>query len=315
MRGHSPWVMVPENEAARKAVGRVRACLRSGRRRRAVNPLFIHGPSGSGKSRLVAQLAADLADDGRDVHTLNASEWATVGDEAPSANGEIGADALLIEDVQRLPARAAGALTALLDRALPRQTQVVLTATAGPALLGRLPARLASRLASGLVVGMSLFGVESRRVFLSAVARHRGMDLPAEVLDWLAANLEGSARRLEGALSRLEGVTTAEQAQAALTEDVPRPTVERIAEGVGRYYGVKLSALRGPGRGRGVLLPRQVGMYLARRLTGLPLVSIGAYFGGRDHSTVLHACRKVEEALSGDAPLSLAVRELSAGLS
>ena len=84
---------------------------------------------------------------------------------------------------------------------------------------------------------------------------------------------------------------------------------------VGQHFRVEPARLCSRGRTREVLLPRQVGMYLARRLTPLSLVQIGAYFGGRDHSTVLHACRKVEQALASDAGLSGAIRQLHADLS
>jgi chromosomal replication initiator protein len=93
-----------------------------------------------------------------------------------------------------------------------------------------------------------------------------------------------------------------------------RPTVERIAQRVGRYFQVDLRQICSRRRSRQVLLPRQVGMYLARQLTALSLEQIGAYFGGRDHSTVLHACRKVEQALDRDAQLCGAVRTLRADL-
>src|SRR5207302_9774107 len=93
-----------------------------------------------------------------------------------------------------------------------------------------------------------------------------------------------------------------------------RPTVERIAQRVGRYFRVTPDVLQSRRRRRDALLPRQVGMYLARQLTGLSLHQIGAYFGGRDHSTVLHACRKVEQALARDINLSGAVRRLHADL-
>ena len=94
----------------------------------------------------------------------------------------------------------------------------------------------------------------------------------------------------------------------------PRPSVEHIARHVGGYFRVELRQLRSERRGRHILWPRQVGMYLARRLTGLSLAQIGDYFGGRDHSTVLHACRKVEDALGRDTVLSGAVRQLQAEL-
>ncbi len=96
----------------------------------------------------------------------------------------------------------------------------------------------------------------------------------------------------------------------------PEQTVklESIAERVSRHFRVDARHLRSGRRSRSVLLPRQVGMYLARQLTGLSLEQIGAYFGGRDHSTVLHACRKVEQALASDLVLSGTVKQLHSDL-
>jgi chromosomal replication initiator protein len=93
-----------------------------------------------------------------------------------------------------------------------------------------------------------------------------------------------------------------------------KPTMERIVQRVGNYFRVEPRQLCSDRRSRQVMLPRQVSMYLARQLTGLSLEQIGAYFGGRDHSTVLHACRKVEQALTDDAGLEGAVRRLHADL-
>ena len=143
------------------------------------------------------------------------------------------------------------------------------------------------------------------------------------MLLWLAEHTDGSARRLEGALGRVGTLArlhgrppgVEEVAEAFRVEaEARRPTVERIAQRVSRYFRVEPRELQGRGRARGALVPRQVGMYLARKLTGLSLEQIGAYFGGRDHSTVLHACRKVEQALTRDAGLSGAVRQLQADL-
>ena len=96
--------------------------------------------------------------------------------------------------------------------------------------------------------------------------------------------------------------------------DATRLTVERIAERVGSCFQVAPRDLQSRRRSQSIVMPRQVGMYLARKLTGLSLDQIGAYFGGRDHSTVLHACRKVEQALTSNAVLSGAVRQLHADL-
>jgi chromosomal replication initiator protein len=143
------------------------------------------------------------------------------------------------------------------------------------------------------------------------------------VLEWLAEHLPGSARQLEGALARLKTLgklAGAAPTPAVLAEhfrddlDARRLTVEGIVRRVSRYFRVELDQLQSRSRVRHALVPRQVGMYLARRLTPLTLREIGSFFGGRDHSTVLHACRKVEAALTHDAALSGAVHQLQADL-
>ncbi|MGL4551397.1 MAG: helix-turn-helix domain-containing protein [Gemmataceae bacterium] len=297
--------MLPENEAARQAVDRVRACVRSGRKRRAVNPLFLHGPAGTGKTRLVTDLAPAV--------TLHAGELGTPRDDGLTLEGD--AELVAVEDVQRLPANATHTLAALVDRCKARQVQLVCTANAGPALLPRLPQRLVSRLASGLVVGLEPLGVESRRRFLGQALAHHGRSAPRTVIDFLAATLPGSGRAVEGAAARLEHLGTLDEVKAAFADDGAAPTVDRIVTQVGRYFEVDPGELCSARRSREVLVPRQVSMYLARRLTSLSLVAIGERFGGRDHSTVLHACRKIEEDIETDANLSRAVRELAAGLS
>jgi chromosomal replication initiator protein len=154
-------------------------------------------------------------------------------------------------------------------------------------------------------------------------AERRQLAVGADVLDWLAEHVGGSGRQLEGAIARLEELVRLHDrlpdvdavARHFQTEaDAARPTVERIAERVSRYFQVHPRQLQSRHRGRSALVPRQVGMYLARRLTGLSLEQIGAYFGGHDHSTVLHACRKIDQALTTDPTLSGAVRQVQAEL-
>jgi chromosomal replication initiator protein len=229
------------------------------------------------------------------------------------------ADLLIVEDVQFLPPRCVEPLVQLLDRGLTRQQQLVFTASTGPALLEGLPSRLTSRLSSGLVVALSPLSPESRLVYLSRRLADRGLRLADDVVAWLAQNSDGSARQLEGVLTRVESLQAGAD-RPLLTCDLEeifapeaearRPTMERIVRRVGQYFQVEPRRLCSTGRSRAVLVPRQVGMYLARQLTDLSLEQIGAYFGGRDHSTVLHACRKVEQALAADAELSGAVRRL-----
>jgi chromosomal replication initiator protein len=318
-RDHGAWIRLPENRAAHEAVERVLSCLRRRGPKRATNPLFLHGPVGSGKSRLVGTLVERLtAHAGDTLISIAAAGDLDGRDGTDEAETRKQADLVIVEDVQKLSLGAVETLVALVDHCLARQRQLVLTATGGPGLLP-LPVRLTSRLAQGLVVALEALSPESRR----EVLRQTSDSLPDDVLDWLARHLSGSFRQLSGAITRVHRLQTVFQRPptlnevvAAFTEDAEarRVTLERIAQRVGQHYRVKTNDLRSRSRTREALLPRQVGMYLARQLTGFSLEQIGAYFGGRDHSTVLHACRKVEEALTEDASLFGAVREMRAEL-
>jgi chromosomal replication initiator protein len=320
------WVTTPENRFARAAVQRVMGCVAL-RRRQQVNPLFLHGPAGTGKTHLVNALAAAVTRRCPDliVSLLPATDCrpddSRQPDEWPAAAREC--DLLVIEDVQHLPARAVEALVGVIDGRRARGRQMVFTASEGPAQLTRLPERLTSRLACGLVAGLEPLAPASRLAFLQDRARRRRLDVGPDVLAWLAEHGSGSARQLDGALKRLETLARLRGRVpdlAAVVEafgveaDTARPSVERIIERVGRYFRVEPGEVCSRRRGRNALLPRQVGMYLARALTPLSLEQIGAHFGGRDHSTVLHACRKVEQALARDTALSGAVRQLHADL-
>jgi chromosomal replication initiator protein len=242
---------------------------------------------------------------------------------APARESARKADLLIVEDLQHLDAPVMEALIQVFEERKARQLQMVFTALDGPGQLRQFPARLTSRLASGLVVGLPPLSPRSRRAFLEERARQKELRPRPNVLDWLADNVSGSVRQLEGSLARLETLTRlngqppdAEAVAAAFREDADahRLTVEKIAQRVGRHFQLDPRRLKARDRARHILLPRQVGMYLARKLTRLSLQQIGAYFGGRDHSTVLHACRKVERALTCDPSLSGVVRRLHADL-
>jgi chromosomal replication initiator protein len=322
------WVSLPENRAARMAVGRVTEVVASGRARRPLNPLFLHGPAGTGKSHLVAALVEQVVRQAPDrlVFVLAAGDFEALV--KPEGGHEDlvrarQADLLAVEDLQHLPSRTVEAFVHLVDHGLACGQQQVFTASGGPAQLTHLPTRLTSRLAGGLVVGLLPLSPQSRVAFLESRAAERGLDVDSTVLAWLANHFSGSTRQLDGALGRLEILTRLAGGRLSVEEvgehfrteaEAGRPTVERIAQRVSRYFQVEPRQLQSRTRLRSALLPRQVGMYLARQLTGLSLQQIGAYFGGRDHSTVLHACRKVEEALAVDVPLSQAVRQLHADL-
>lgn len=302
-------VPLPENRLALAAVQRVALDLGSDEH----NPLFLHGPTGTGKTYLSTAILDQATHPMGDGQIIAATAWTREAGDC---------DLLVIEDVQHLPSRSAEALAGLLDERRAQRLQTVVTANVGPGELP-FPARLRSRLAAGLVVGLLPFPAASRRVLLEQGAQRRRLALAPEVLTWLAENLVGGGRQLEGALAQVEalarltpGPLDVETVAAHFHEpaDAVRPTVERIASRVGGYFQVDPRQLKSRRRYRNVLLPRQVSMYLARQLTGLTLEEIGSFFGGRDHSTVLHACRKVEEALAHDTDLSGTLRRLHADL-
>jgi chromosomal replication initiator protein len=332
MNTFAHWIEMPENRPAFLAIQRVAACVGSKRRSREINPLFLHGPAGTGKTHLMSILLKEATGQRPDlVATVLAAGDLALAFRA-DADGEPSslltsfrqADLLVVEDVQHLAEQAVEPLVQLINARLARQQQLVFTAAKGPGQLIEFPARLTSRLASGLVVGLLPLAPASRRAFLEERTKARNLRLADDVQDWLAANTGGSVRQLEGVLTRLETLARLHGRPPALDAvrdalaadaDAHRPTVERIAQRVGRHFRLDPRQLQARDRSRNVLLPRQVGMYLARQLTPLSLQQIGAYFGGRDHSTVLHACRKVEQALRCDPSLSGLVRQLHADLS
>lgn len=324
------FVAVPENRPALLAVRRLLECLAARRSPRAVNPLYLHGGPGTGKTHLVAALIEEItrrnpdfivahlpaADLGRVASTAGEGDRA----ETPTDPDTRRTDLFIVEDLQFLPSRAAEILRQSFDELRSRQVPMVFTASVGPRELD-LPARLGSRLASGLVIGLEPLAASSRLMLLEDKAQRRQLMVQREILVWLAEHLTGGGRSLDGAMAKLEVLSRSESLDLAAVQrhfqeqvEAGRPTMERIVQRVGGHFRVEPGQLQSSRRGRQVLLPRQVSMYLARQLTGLSLEQIGAYFGGRDHSTVLHACRKMEQALARDPVLSGTIRQLRSDL-
>ena len=340
-----------ENRAALTAIQDVVSAFRAGATLGLTTPLLLHGPGGTGKTHLAAALIHELMrhEVTLTLRQISANDWKVLlppaqprssatpsrfadaalnGDEEQGWLAEAhGADFLVIEDVQHMPVRAAEAMVQLLDARQAHQLPTLVTARFGPRqlarLVPRLGARLTARLAAGLVIALEPLQPDSRLRLLQEFAQRRQLAVGPEILPWLATHLSGGGRQLEGAVAQLHTLGKLQRQTLRLADirphfraqiDALRPSVERIAELVGRHFCIEPNELRTRRRLRSILVPRQISMYLARRLTRLSFQQIGALLGGHDHSTVMHACQKIEVALQRDALLSGTVRQLHAEL-
>jgi chromosomal replication initiator protein len=317
------FLVLPENKSAARAA-RAQCRAVTAHKRPPAAPLVLHGPPGTGKSRLLAACAAHLsaAPDGITVRVVSVGDLARAPDESLSDRDLLDCDLLALEDVQHLSGRGADAASDLIDRRAARRRATVATASAGPAGLPHLPQRFTSRLAAGLVVQLEPLAAASRRAVLADAATAKGLRLTPDALDALAERATSGVRAALGSLQNLAQVAKAfpgpmsranvEQALAGTGQPTSAaPGVSEIVKRVAAAFGVTEADLLGASRLRGVMRARQVAMYLARERTGLSLPRLGAAFG-RDHSTVLHACRKVEDDTANDLTLAKRVEEIRA---
>jgi chromosomal replication initiator protein len=203
-----------------------------------------------------------------------------------------------------------------------QKRQVVVSADRPPQDIDGLSERLVSRLRWGLIVNLEQPDHETKLAVLTSKAGARRMTVPQDVLEYVASTVEGSIRELEGALVRLgafaslsrKPIGLAVAREALVTQGWRRPrviSVPQIQEAVARHFGLKTQELLSKKRSRSVAFHRQVGMYLARRLTNLSFEEIGRLFGGRDHTTILYACERIEKQLREDRTLASGIEEIT----
>jgi len=305
--------------ACSAAQGVVEAILRE-RQGSQPNPLYLHGPPGVGKSYLVGLVVQQLMAErpGLVIATLDSGNLNPASeDEDQQAIAARQADLVVLEDIQHLSPKMVEKVVDLLDRSLKNRHLLITTASAGPTELKNLPTRLTSRLAGGLVVEIPCWSQASRQEYLAQRCQALGISLDDDTLRTLASQIPGSGRQLEavarqiGTLDRSRPPGIEEiRSHLGIDAESGRVTLERITQRVCRYFEVDDRKVKSKNRSAESLHPRQVSMYLARQLTGLSLEQIGNYFGGRDHTTVLHACQKIEEDLHSNGLLSGAVKTL-----
>lgn len=303
----------------------------------AYNPLFIHGTVGLGKTHMMQAICHALLDrnPGAEVVYLTCETFVNEFIDAVEAGNLQDfrdqyrlADLLIIDDIQFLVGRerTQEEFFHTFNTLYQFNKQIVLSADCAPSEIDGLEERLISRFNWGLVARVDAPCLETRNAILRKKARLRGLKLSPEVTMHIASQVSVNTRELEGVLNRLHGLAALEKrepdlelAKAALGQAMNAAPLEiqisDIAGVVARRFNLKISDLQGKKRSRSIALPRQMAMYLARRLTRHSLEEVGTYFGGRDHTTVLHANRLIGERRKLEDELNQQLLDLEGRLS
>jgi chromosomal replication initiator protein len=282
---------------------------------KAYNPLFIHGGVGLGKTHLLQAVCQTVLERQPDARILYLScdsfinqfmSAVETGDMNTFRFRYRNVDVLVIDDIHFLRGRerTQEEFFHTFNTLYQSHKQIILSADAAPSEIPELEERLVSRFNWGLVARIEKPCYETRVAILQKKARMRGLSLADDVVCYIAAKVENNTRELEGAITKIQGMSLInggkldlELAKAALgesaTPEQKRITIQQIFDAVTKYYNVRLSDLQSKKRHKSIAFPRQVCMFLARKHTRYSLEEIGGYFGGRDHTTVLHAVRTV----------------------
>ena len=291
------------------------------------NPLFLYGGVGLGKTHLMHAIAWQLQSDRPELRVvyLSAEQFMYRFVQVLRENGTMqfkemfrSVDVLMVDDVQFLAGKDSTqeeffhTFNALVDQ----NKQIVISADRAPGEIKKLEERIASRLQSGLVVDLHPTDYELRLGILQhKVEQYRdsypGLQIQNGVLEFLAHRISTNVRVLEGALTKLFafGSLVGREITLDLTQDCladvlrasdRKVTVEEIQRKVAEHFNMRMSDMIGPKRHRTIARPRQMAMYLSKQLTSRSLPEIGRRFGGRDHTTVMHAVRRIEELKAVD---------------
>jgi len=301
---------------------------------KAYNPLFIYGGSGLGKTHLlhaIGQYAQQLGN-ARSVRYVSTEEFTndfinSLRDDKTQAfqRRYRDVDILLIDDIQFLEnrERTQEEFFHTFNTLHNANKQLVITSDRSPRQLATLEDRLRTRFEWGLLADIQPPDLETRIAILQKKAAQERLFAPPDVLEFIASRIASSIRELEGALIRVTAFAnlTRSPVELSLAEEVlrdfipdgsgPEITADQIMASTADYFGVSLEDLRGHSRSRVLVNARQVAMYLCRELTDLSLPRIGQAFGGRDHTTVMHADRKIRQQMAERRSLYNQIAELT----
>ena len=297
------------------------------------NPLFIYGSSGLGKTHLLHAVCfeAQRRLNNAVIQFLSCEDFVNRFIRAIEEGNLAGfqsqfrtVDVLIIDDVQFLREREHSqeeffhTFNALYNNG----KQIILSADSAPGKIPSLEERLISRFNWGLVTRIDPPSYETRVAIVQKKAHVRGLNISDEIAGYIARTVHANIRELEGALTSIYAVATTtgqeidlELAQTALEGQIEATSkhisISDIAEVVTSHFDVRLADMQSKKRSQGITEPRQICMYLARNLTKHSLEEIGGHLGGRDHTTVMHACSKINQAKDTDPQMSALLNELT----
>ncbi|MDD7363537.1 MAG: chromosomal replication initiator protein DnaA [Peptoniphilus sp.] len=297
------------------------------------NPLFIYGGVGLGKTHLMHAIGHFMHrnDPSKRILYVTSEQFTNefIASIQTNRNEEFrrkyrSQDLLLIDDIQFIADKEStmDEFFHTFNELHDQNKQIVLTSDKPPKDIQKLEQRLISRFAWGLVVDIQAPDLETRIAILRNKASSDGFDVPNEVINYIATHVKSNIRELEGALSRVTaysklttGVITEETAAYVLKDiyESNQPTqitVSHIQSIVADSYQITVEQMNSKKRSRPLAYPRQIAMYLTREMTDLSLPKIGQEFGGRDHSTVIHACDKIKGDMEKDTEFAIEIESL-----
>lgn len=300
---------------------------------KAYNPLFIYGGVGLGKTHLMHAIGHYVIEHNPTARVVYLSSEKFTNEFINSIrdnkavdfrNKYRNVDVLLIDDIQFLAGKESTqeeffhTFNALHEES----KQIIISSDRPPKEIPTLEERLRSRFEWGLITDITPPDLETRIAILRKKAKADGLDIPNEVMLYIANQIDSNIRELEGALIRIVAYSSlinkdinADLAAEALKDIIPssKPkviTIQDIQRTVGQEYNIKLEDFKAKKRTKSVAFPRQIAMYLSRELTDFSLPKIGEEFGGRDHTTVIHAHEKISKLLLTDAQLEKSIQEI-----
>jgi len=297
------------------------------------NPLFLYGNAGLGKTHLLHAVCHEIRHrpNGASIQLLSCEDFVNRFIRAIEQGNMAGfhsqfrtVDALVIDDVQFLREREQSQeeFFHTFNAIYNNGRQIILSADSPPAEIPSLEDRLVSRFNWGLVARIDPPSYETRMAIVQKKAHLRGLQVSDEIAEYIARQVQANIRELEGALTTIYALATTahepvtlELAQRALEGQIRLATrrigIMDIVEVVAKHFDVRLTDLQSKRRSQSITVPRHICMYLARSLTKHSLEEIGGHLGGRDHTTVMHACAKIAEEKQSDPKMQALLTELT----